>query len=58
MHYETRTIIGAAKFKEQCLALLDNLDTHELIAATSIVHRVPSLTRDKRIRKSALVPLA
>jgi len=30
----------------------------ELIAATSIVHRTPLLTRDRRIRKSRLVPLA
>ncbi len=30
----------------------------ELIAATSIVHNVPLLTRDKRIRKSRIVPLA
>ena len=30
----------------------------ELIAATSIVHSVPLLTRDRRIRKSKLVPLA
>lgn len=30
----------------------------ELIAATSIIHRVPLLTRDKRILKSKLVPLA
>ena len=30
----------------------------ELIAATSIVHRVPLLTRDKRIRRSKLVPFA
>lgn len=30
----------------------------ELIAATSIVHHVPLLTRDKRIRKSRLVPFA
>lgn len=29
----------------------------ELIAATSIVHAVPLLTRDKRIRRSKLVPL-
>ena len=29
----------------------------ELIAATSIVNRVPLLTRDKRILKSKLVPL-
>jgi len=30
----------------------------ELIAATSIVHGVPLLTRDKKIRRSKLVPLA
>ncbi len=29
----------------------------ELIAATSIVHRVPLVTRDKKIRKSKLVPI-
>ena len=29
----------------------------ELIAATSIVHDVPLLTRDKRIRRSRMVPL-
>lgn len=30
----------------------------ELIAATSIVHRVPLLTRDKKLRASRLIPLA
>ena len=30
----------------------------ELIAATSVVNRVPLLTRDRRIRASRLVPLA
>jgi len=30
----------------------------ELIAATSIVKNIPLLTRDKRIRKSKIVPLA
>ncbi len=30
----------------------------ELIAATSVVHRVPLLTRDRSIRRSRLVPLA
>ena len=30
----------------------------ELIAATSVVHDVPLLTRDKRIRRSKLVPMA
>jgi predicted nucleic acid-binding protein len=30
----------------------------EIIAATSLVHRVPLVTRDRRIRRSKLVPLA
>ena len=30
----------------------------EIIAATSIAHRVPLLTRDRRIRESKVVPLA
>lgn len=30
----------------------------ELIAATSLVHRVPLVTRDRRIRRSKVVPLA
>jgi PIN domain nuclease of toxin-antitoxin system len=30
----------------------------ELIAATSVVQRVPLVTRDRRIRRSAMVPLA
>lgn len=30
----------------------------ELIAATSVVHQVPLLTRDRRIRTSHVVPLA
>jgi PIN domain nuclease of toxin-antitoxin system len=30
----------------------------EIIAATSVVHRVPLVTRDRRIRRSKLVPLA
>ncbi len=30
----------------------------EIIAATSVVHRIPLLTRDKRILKSKLVPFA
>jgi PIN domain nuclease of toxin-antitoxin system len=30
----------------------------ELIAATSVVHRVPLVTRDARIRRSRRVPLA
>jgi PIN domain nuclease of toxin-antitoxin system len=30
----------------------------ELIAATSVIHGVPLVTRDRRIRESRLVPLA
>jgi PIN domain nuclease of toxin-antitoxin system len=30
----------------------------ELIAATSVVHKVPLLTRDRRIRRSRMVPFA
>ncbi len=30
----------------------------ELIAATSVVHRVPLVTRDRHIRRSKIVPLA
>jgi PIN domain nuclease of toxin-antitoxin system len=30
----------------------------EIIAATSVVHRVPLVTRDARLRRSKLVPLA
>src|SRR5262249_26516588 len=30
----------------------------ELIAATSIIHQIPLLTRDRRILKSKMVPLA
>lgn len=30
----------------------------EIIAATSLVHRVPLVTRDRRLKRSKLVPLA
>jgi PIN domain nuclease of toxin-antitoxin system len=30
----------------------------ELIAATSLVHKVPHVTRDRRLRRSSPVPLA
>lgn len=30
----------------------------EIIAATSLVHRVPLMTRDRRLRRSRVVPLA
>lgn len=36
----------------------DSDPADELIAATSIVHRVPLVTRDRKIRKSKLVPIA
>ena len=42
---------------------LNKLDFHsdpagEIIAASSLVHNIPFLTRDRRIRESKLVPLA
>jgi PIN domain nuclease of toxin-antitoxin system len=30
----------------------------EIIAATSVVHRVPLVTRDRKLRRSRIVPLA
>ena len=47
---------------EICLAI-HSLDfssdpADEIIASTSIVHRLPLVTRDGKIRKSKLVPLA
>lgn len=36
----------------------DSDPADEIIAATSIVHQVPLVTRDSRIRKSKMVPLA
>ena len=47
---------------EICLGIHD-LDfssdpADEIIASTSIVHRVPLITRDGKIRKSKLVPIA
>lgn len=42
------------------LALLDFTSDpiDEMIAATSVAHQVPLLTRDRRIRRSRVVPLA
>jgi PIN domain nuclease of toxin-antitoxin system len=42
------------------IARLDFRSTpaNEIIAATSIVHRVPLLTRDRTLRRSKRVPLA
>ena len=36
----------------------DSDPADEIIAATSLVHRVPLLTRDRKIRRSKLVPIA
>jgi PIN domain nuclease of toxin-antitoxin system len=36
----------------------DSDPADEIIAATSVVHRVPLLTRDRRLRRSRVVPLA
>ena len=68
-----RTLLSAAKWSMSKLHVwpIDlavarestRLDFHgdpadELIAATSVVHEVLLLTRDRRIRRSKLVPLA
>lgn len=36
----------------------DSDPANELIAATSVVHNVPLLTRDKKMRRSKVVPRA
>jgi PIN domain nuclease of toxin-antitoxin system len=36
----------------------DSDPADEIIAATSVVHRIPLLTRDRRMRRSKLVPIA
>jgi PIN domain nuclease of toxin-antitoxin system len=36
----------------------DSDPANELIAATSLVHRIPLLTRDRRLLRSKVVPLA
>ena len=36
----------------------DSDPAYEIIAATSLVHRVPLLTRDRKLRRSKLVPIA
>jgi PIN domain nuclease of toxin-antitoxin system len=47
--------------REVCRAMVRDLDFEsdpagELIAATSIVHRVPLVTRDEKILRSRMVP--
>ena len=36
----------------------DSDPADEIIAATSLVHRVPLVTRDRKMRRSKLIPLA
>jgi len=36
----------------------DSDPADEIIAATSVVHRVPLMTRDRKLRRSKLVPIA
>jgi len=36
----------------------DSDPADEIIAATSLVHRVPLMTRDRKMRRSKLVPIA
>ena len=44
--------------RESCGLDIESDPADEIIAATSVVHRVPLVTRDKKLRKSKLVPLA
>jgi PIN domain nuclease of toxin-antitoxin system len=37
---------------------VENDPADELIAATSLVHRVPLLTRDRKLLKAKVVPIA
>ena len=48
----------ADRLSAACSKLKSGDPADELIAATSIVHGVPLLTRDRQIRRSKLVPLA
>ena len=47
---------------EVCRAIrgldFDSDPVDEIIAATSLAHRVPLVTRDRRLRRSRVVPLA
>lgn len=36
----------------------DSNPADELIAATSVVHNVPLMTRDRKLKRSKVVPLA
>jgi antitoxin (DNA-binding transcriptional repressor) of toxin-antitoxin stability system len=50
-----------SKFKEQCLSLLDHLDPEGIVVTKhgkAVARVIPLVTRDKKIRKSKLVPIA
>ncbi|PYV35108.1 MAG: PIN domain nuclease [Acidobacteria bacterium] len=44
--------------RQSCQLDFSSDPADEIIAATSIVEKIPLLTRDRRIRKSRMVPLA
>jgi PIN domain nuclease of toxin-antitoxin system len=48
----------ACVFCQVSLSLLDSDPADEIIAAISLVHRVPLMTRDRKMRRSKLVPIA
>jgi len=50
--------ISLAVARKSCELDFESDPADELIAATSIVHRVPLITRDKKILASKLVPIA
>lgn len=54
-HILLHAVAGSLTTRE--LALLRCHPADELIAATSVVHNVPLVTRDPRLRASRIVPL-
>lgn len=65
-HSETRRLLGRIHTwplswevcRASCALDFRSDPADELIAATSVVHDIPLVTRDRRLRRSKLVPLA
>jgi PIN domain nuclease of toxin-antitoxin system len=66
-HQQFRQLLGRLHVweidAEVCQAMVEQLDfesdpADELIAATSLVHAVPLVTRDRKLRNSKVIPLA
>ena len=52
------TILRKSQWSISQIVLFRSDPANELIAATSVVHRIPLLTRDKRILRSKIVSFA